>query len=102
MTIECVFDYFKDLFKKSVFNSVIHSMWAKADSALYQTDEKIERDIIKALDIIGIIGDEKLRPVSTHLKAALNLDEIEFKSAIQQLMNKMIIAQRESSEYVLL
>lgn len=102
MTIECVFDYFKDLFKKSVFNSVIHSMWAKADSALYQTDEKVERDIIKALAIIGIIGDEKLRPESTHLKAALNLDEIEFKSAIQQLMNKMIIAQRESSEYVLL
>ncbi len=102
MTVEVVFDYFQELFKKSIFNEQVHSMWAKADSALFQVEEKISRKIIKALAIIGIVGDERFRPVSTHIKAALNLNDSEFEKAITLLEEKNIIAQRETSEYVLL
>lgn len=102
MTVDSVFDYFQDLFKKSLFNETVHSMWAKANSALYQIEDANARKIIKALSIIGIVGDEKFRPVSTHIKAALNFNDKEFDSAIKLLKEKSIVAQRESSEFVLL
>ena len=102
MTVDYVFNYFKELFRKSIFNNSVHSMWAKADSALYQTSDEISCKIIKALAIFGIVGDENLRPISTHIKAALNLTDKEFQTAIKKLLAKKIVAQRESSEYVLL
>ncbi len=102
MTVDYVFNYFKDLFRKSTFNKSVHSMWAKADSALYQTNDETSCRIIKALAIFGIVADDNLRPISTHIKAALNLSDEEFDIAIKKLTNKKIIAQRESSEYVLL
>lgn len=102
MTVDYVFNYFKELFRKSTFNKSVHSMWAKADSALYQTADAIARKIIKALSIFGIVSDENLRPISTHIKAALNLTDDEFDIAIKKLVAQKIIVQRESSEYVLL
>ena len=102
MTVDYVFNYFKDLFRKSTFNKSVHSMWAKADSALYQTDDEISSKIIKAMAIFGIVADDNLRPISTHIKAALNLSDNDFDTAIKKLLSKKIIAQRESSEYVLL
>lgn len=62
----------------------------------------ISKKSIKALSIIGIVGDEKFRPVSTHIKAALNFKDKEFDKAIKLLKEKSIVAQRESSEFVLL
>lgn len=102
MTVDAVFDYFQDLFKKSLFNETVHSMWAKANSALYQVEDANAHKVIKALSIIGIVGDEKFRPVSTHIKAALNFKDKEFDKAIKLLKEKSIVAQRESSEFVLL
>lgn len=102
MTVDYVFDYFQDLFKKSLFNETVHSMWAKANSALYQVDDENAKKIVKVIAIIGIIGDEKFRPISTHIKAALNYNEESFNYGINKLLSKKIVAQRESSEYVLL
>lgn len=102
MTVDSVFDYFQDLFKKSLFNETVHSMWAKANSALYQIEDGNARKIIKTLSIIGIVGDEKFRPVSTHIKASLNFSGKQFDDAIKLLKEKSIVAQRESSEFVLL
>ena len=102
MTVDYVFDYFKEQFRKSVFNNKIHSMWAKADSALYQIDDDDAQKIIKALAVFGIVADERLKPISSHIKAALDLDEQQFSIAIEKLINKNIVAQRETSEYVLL
>lgn len=102
MTVDSVFDYFQDFFKKSLFNETVHSMWAKASSALYQVVDENARKIIKTLSIIGIVGDEKFRPVSTHIKASLNFSDKQFDDAIKLLQEKSIVAQRESSEFVLL
>ena len=102
MTVNYVFDYFKEQFRKSVFNNKIHSMWAKADSALYQIDDSDAQKIIKALAVFGIVADERLKPISSHIKAALDFDEQQFNRAIEKLIDKSIIAQRETSEYVLL
>ena len=102
MTVDYVFDYFKEQFRKSVFNNKIHSMWAKAESALYQIDDADAQKIIKALAVFGIVADERLKPISSHIKAALDFDEQRFTNAINKLVDRTIIAQRETSEYVLL
>ncbi len=102
MTVDYVFNYFKELFRKSIFNNSVYSMWAKADSALYQIKDENSRKIIKAIAIFGIVADDNLRPISTHLKAALNLNDNQFEIAIKKLLTKKLIAQRETSEYVLL
>lgn len=102
MTVDYVFDYFKDQFKKSVFNDKVHSMWAKANAALYQVDDEDAKKIIKALAIFGIVSDDRLKSISSHLRAALNFTDKQFAQAIEKLLNKSIIAQRETSEYVLL
>lgn len=102
ITVDFVYDYFREIFRDQVFQEVVHSNWAKANSALYQIEDASAQKIIKTLSVIGIIGDEAFRPVSTHIKAALIMSDKEFDHAIKLLEDKSIVAQRESSEYVLL
>ena len=37
-TIDLVYDYFQDLLRKEIFNTAIHSVWAKTDTALRQVN----------------------------------------------------------------
>ncbi len=102
ITIDQVYDYFEDLLKKEVFNPRVHSVWAKADSALKQAENSIERKVVKAIAIINIIADDRIKPVPSHLKAALLLNDTIFSVAIKSLQKTHILSQRDSSEYVLL
>lgn len=102
ITVDYIYDYFEPLFKQEVFNSSVHSVWAKTDSALLQVSVENERRILKAIAILSIIGDERLRPVPAHLKAALILSDDEFDRDVKALLKKHIISQRDSSEFVLL
>lgn len=102
ITMDQIYDYFEGLLKKEVFNPRVHSVWAKADSALKQIRNSIEIKVVKAIAVINIIGDDRLKPVSSHIKAALLLDDISFSAAATALQKKHILSQRDSSEYVLL
>jgi hypothetical protein len=102
LTVEYIYGYFEELFKKEVFNTSVHIIWSKANSAIRQITKKDQINIIKAIAIIGIVGDEKLRPISTHIRASLLMDDNTFSEATQSLMKKKILSLRESSEYVLL
>lgn len=102
ITIDYIYGYFEELFKKEVFNASVHSVWAKTDSALRQVSDRIQRKILKAIAVINIIGDERLKPTPTHIKSVLLLDDLKFDLAIKQLLKFHILSQRDSSEYVLL
>lgn len=102
ITVDCIYDYFEDLFKKEVFNVSVHSVWAKTDSALRQISDEIQRKILKAIAVINIIGDERLKPTPTHIKSSLMLNDDEFETAVRALLKQHILSQRDSSEYVLL
>lgn len=102
ITVDCIYDYFEDLFKKEVFNVSVHSVWAKTDSALRQISDEIQRKILKAIAVINIIGDERLKPTPTHIKSSLMLNDDEFEIAVRALLKQHILSQRDSSEYVLL
>lgn len=102
ITVDCIYDYFEDLFKKEVFNVSVHSVWAKTDSALRQISDEIQRKILRAIAVINIIGDERLKPTPTHIKSSLMLNDDEFETAVRALLKQHILSQRDSSEYVLL
>lgn len=102
ITVDYIYDYFEDLFKKEIFNIAVHSVWAKTDSAIRQVDKPAQLSILKAIAVINIIGDERLRPVPAHIKAALLMEDAAFDRAIKALLKKHILSQRDSSEYVLL
>lgn len=102
ITVDYIYGYFEELFKKEVFNATIHSVWSKTNSAIRQVSNPDQLSILKAIAIINIIGDERLKPVPTHIKAALLMDADNFDNAIKALLKKHILSQRDSSEYVLL
>ena len=102
ITVDYVYDYFEELFQKEIFNSRIHSIWAKTNAAIRQTKSDAQLKILKAIAIIQMIGDERLRAVPLHLKAALLLEDDEYDVSIKALLKKHILAQRDSSEFVLL
>lgn len=102
ITVDCIYDYFEELFKKEVFNASVHSVWAKTDSALRQISNEIQRKVLKAIAIINIIGDERLKPTPAHIKSSLMLNDDTFETATKALLKLHILSQRDSSEYVLL
>lgn len=101
-TIDLVYDYFQDLFRKEIFNASVHSVWVKTDTALRQVNSSPEKNILKAISIIFMIQDERFKAIPAHIKAALMMDDDVFSDAITLLQKKHIIAQRDSSEFVLL
>lgn len=102
ITVDYIYGYFEELFKKEVFNASVHSVWAKTDSALRQISDDTQCKILKAIAVINIIGDERLKPTPSHIKSALMLDDNKFEVAIKELLKLHILSQRDSSEYVLL
>ena len=102
ITVDYIYDYFEELFKKEVFNVAVHSVWAKTDSALRQVCDPMQRKVLKAIAIINIIGDERFRPTPPHIKASIRISDEIFDVAAKELLKKHILSQRDSSEYVLL
>lgn len=102
ITIDSVYDYFAGVLRKELFNTAVHSVWAKSDTALRQISKTEEAKIIKAISIINIIQDENFKATPAHIKAALLMDDAAFDTAINQLLQKHIISQRDSSEFVML
>ena len=95
-------DYIYDYFEEEVFNVSVHSIWAKTDSAIRQVSDQAQLRILKAIAIFNIIGDERLKPVPAHIKAALLMDDKDFDKSTSELLRKHILSQRDSSEFVLL
>lgn len=102
ITVETVYDYFEELFKKEVFNAKVHSYWAKADSAIKQIKDESQIRIVKAVAIINMIKDGAFRTVPAHIKAALLMPDEMFNDSIKELQRKHIMTERDSSELVML
>ena len=102
VTIDLIYDYFQELFKKEIFNQAVHSVWAKTDSALRQVTNLNQRKILKAIAVITMIQDERLKPIPSHIKVALMMEDEDFSESVYELLKRHILSQRDSAEYVLL
>jgi hypothetical protein len=67
-----------------------------------QAKEESQIRILKAMAIISMIGNERLKNTPAHLKAALLMDDAIFEQAMRFLQREHILSQRDTSEYVLL
>lgn len=100
LTIDYIYDYFEVLFKKEVFNELVHTIWLKSHSALQKTKNKIEKNIIKAIAIIYIVNElDKLTPTETTIRIALALEKHECDEAIKRLLNSHILMKKKSNEF---
>ena len=101
ITVDYVYDYFEELFKKEIFNRKVHTAWSKASSAIKRVSNENEIKIIKAIAVINMISDENLKASSRLLKLCLMLQDDTFERAIKSLLSGQIVSIREG-EYVLL
>ena len=99
LTVDWIFDYFVEIFRKEVFNKNIHTIWSKCESAIKQTKATVQIKILKAIAIIYMIADDKLKPTSAHIKTCLFIDDIEFEVAITALEKNHILHKRKSDSY---
>ncbi|MBD5104254.1 MAG: hypothetical protein HDT47_05265 [Ruminococcaceae bacterium] len=102
ITVDYIYDYFEELFKKEIFNNKVYSSWSKTSAAIKKATSNTQIKILKTIAIINIIADDKLKAIPVHIKACLMLDDKVFSKAIKELLKKQIVNQRESLEYVLL
>lgn len=102
ITPDYIYSYFEELFKKEVFNTKVHSIWRKTNAALLQTKDDSQTRILKAMAVISMIGNERLKTTPVHLKSALLMDDDSFEQAMRSLQKEHIVSQRDTSEYVLL
>lgn len=102
LTIDRIFDYFSELFRIEVFDPRIHSIWAKTNTALKQTDDPNQRKILKSIAVINIIKDSEFIPVSNNIKAAVNMSDEEYNYSIEQLTRSHILTIRRDGQYAFL
>ena len=102
ITVDYIYNYFEDLFKKEIFNKRVHNAWSKTYTAIKKAATEDQIKILKAIAIINIIADDKLKPIPVHIKSCLMMDDKSFEKAINGLLKNQIINQRETLEYVLL
>lgn len=97
LTIDFIYDYFETLFKKEVFNEIVHTVWLKANNALLKTKDKIQKKIIKSLAVINIVNElERLSPTDLYIRASLGLENEIYQDSITQLVNKQIILKKKN------
>lgn len=102
VTLEAIYNYFEELFRKEVFNTSVHSFWAKADTAIRQLNDENQKNIIRAIAVINMMKDGMIKPIPAHIKAALLMDDESFNKAISDLQRNHILSQRDSAEFVML
>lgn len=102
VTVDKIYDYFEELFRKEVFNASVHSYWAKADSAIRQLTDENQIKIVKTIAVINMMKDSMLKTIPSHIKAALLMRDDAFDTASFELQRNHFMSQRDSSEFVML
>lgn len=92
LNVEWIYDYFKDLLKKEVFDENIHKNWLSSESTLVKCNNYNEKAIVKTLAIVYIVNElEILPPNSIILRLGTGLNEKEFKCSLEELLRRNII-----------
>ncbi|MBZ9634600.1 hypothetical protein [Clostridium sp. FP1] len=100
LTLDWIYDYFKILFKKEVFNERVHVVWLKTQAAIDRVKDRIERKIIKAIAIIYIVNElDGLQPIDITIRASLGLDQGKYDKAITSLINKKVLIKKRSNSF---
>lgn len=95
LSIDVIYDYFRNLFKESVSLTNIHNEWLKADYALTKAESLGEEKIIKAIAILHMINKNEEVPVKKEeIRLATGLSKADYEGHLQRLENREIIKYR--------
>ena len=90
-----IYDYFSSIFRKDTSYLVIHHEWLKADFALSQTEDKIERKIIKTLALIRMLNrPEEIRASDKIIQLGAYLNQEVYQIAKEHLLQKQLLCFR--------
>lgn len=99
LTPEWIYDYFAGLFHVEVFNPKIHSIWAKAHSAIRKCENAEQIKLIKILAICKIIASDAFEATDINLKAASNFSDDVYHNTVDSLASLHIITRRRDGIY---
>jgi hypothetical protein len=103
ITVDGIYDYFEDLFRKEIFNERVHTAWAKADDALRRIDDSSkQKKIIKAMAVFQIVNDGKLIANPALIKSSLLMKDSDFDTAVDAMVREHLVGQKDNGEYILL
>ena len=102
VTVDCIYNYFEDLFEKELFNPRIYDIWSTANTAIKKAKDDVQVRIIKSIALINMISDDRLKAIPVHLKSCLLIDNRKFEVAINDLLKQQIVMQRDNLEFILL
>lgn len=95
--IDCIYDYFKGLFRDAEDAPEIHGEWLKAEYALSRTADELEAAIIKAVAVIRMIHREEEFPArDMEILLALGVEEEAYQTAMAHLVACDILVYRNS------
>ncbi|MGL4450097.1 MAG: hypothetical protein ACRCTZ_02760 [Sarcina sp.] len=101
LSVDIIYDYFENLFKKEIFNKNISDIWLKVDSSLKRCETINSKKIMKVLGIIYILGDYEIVPPNMYtLKLALRLDQKNLNKEIEMLTAHNILLLRKSTGFL--
>lgn len=67
MDVSVIYDYFKVIFKKDVFNEAIHNEWLNAEYALKKANNNEDEVIIKTIAVVNIVNKVDELPASIEI-----------------------------------
>lgn len=97
LTMDRLYDYFKDGFKKESSNEMIASTYLQIESLLHKELSKVQVKIFKAIALINMINQPSLIQATDQvLQTAINESEEVYKSEINDLLRQHYIFKRNS------
>lgn len=99
LTPEWIYDYFAELFRVEMFNSKIHSIWAKTQSAIRKCENEEQIKLIKILAVCKIIASDTFEATDINLKAASNFSDDVYRNTVDSLASLHIITRRRDGIY---
>lgn len=86
VSVECIYDYFSNLFKKEVVNELVHNEWLNAEYAISKCVNDEQRTLIKTLALFLIVDKfDELPATDKLLSLASGLsDAMEIISELEQ------------------
>lgn len=92
-----IYDYFKNLFRDNTDLPQIHNEWMKAEYAISQVTDELEKKILKTIAIVRMIHREEELPARENiLRLSIGCEENELRNAMHQLIEKSLIIYRNS------
>lgn len=96
ITLDLIYDYFKNLFKKDVNNEFIHMEWLNAEYALSKVFEYNQKKMIKTLATMSIVNKRDELPTDEeHLILASEIPNA--KEVLDELISKNLIYKKGSN-----